>query len=59
MKKSLTDLLIELNEVNAKLERIKNDPDYINSRVDDIFKGKKYTETSVEDISKMLEEVFI
>ena len=59
MKKSLTELLIELNEVNAKLERIKNDPDYINGRVNEVFGDKKYIETSAEDISKMLEEVFI
>ena len=36
----LVSLLIELNQVNRKLDRIKNDPDYIRERTNEIFKDR-------------------
>lgn len=36
----LVSLLIELNQVNRKLDRIKNDPDYIRERTEEIFKDR-------------------
>lgn len=39
-EKDLFSLLMELNQVNRKLDRIKNDPDYIREKTDEIFKNR-------------------
>lgn len=39
---SLTEMIIELQDVNEKLDRIANDPEYIENRARDIFKSKSY-----------------
>lgn len=39
-EKDLFSLLMELNQVNGKLDRIKNDPDYIREKTDEIFKDR-------------------
>lgn len=39
-EKDLVSLLMELNQVNRKLDRIKNDPDYIREKTDEIFKNR-------------------
>ena len=39
---NLTELLIELDAVNKRLDRIENDPDYIKEKAAAIFKGKSY-----------------
>lgn len=36
----LVSLLMELNQVNKKLDRIKKDPDYIREKTDEIFKDR-------------------
>lgn len=43
-KKNIVELLIELDETNRKLERIKNDPSYIKQEVERIFGDKVYTD---------------
>lgn len=39
---SLTELLIELDTINRRLDKIKNDPSYIQNEVNRIFGNKKY-----------------
>ena len=39
-EKDLVSLLIELDQVNRKLDRIKNDPDYIREETEKIFKDR-------------------
>lgn len=43
MEKSITELIIELEDVKRNLDRIKNDPEYIEQKVAAIFNGKKYS----------------
>lgn len=38
-EKDLVSLLVELNQVNRKLDRIKNDPDYIKEKTREVFKN--------------------
>lgn len=38
-EKDLVSLLMELNQVNRKLDRIKNDPDYIEEKTREVFKN--------------------
>lgn len=39
---NLIELMIELEEVNKRIDRIENDPDYIKEKAAAIFKGKTY-----------------
>ncbi len=55
--KSITDLIIELNKVNETIDKIKNDPEYINERVNQIYGGKTYTTAAKEAISALFKEV--
>lgn len=43
-EKNIVELLIELDKTNRKLERIKNDPNYIKQEVERIFGDKVYTD---------------
>ncbi len=43
-KKNIVELLIELDKINRKLERIKNDPDYIKQEVNRVFGDKVYSD---------------
>lgn len=43
-EKSLTELIIELEEVNRTLDKIKNDPSYIEEKVKQVFGDKKHTQ---------------
>ena len=38
-EKDLFSLLMELSQVNQKLDRIKNDPDYIEEKTREVFKN--------------------
>ena len=38
-EKDLFSLLAELSQVNRKLDRIKNDPDYIEEKTREVFKN--------------------
>lgn len=38
-EKDLFSLLAELNQINRKLDRIKNDPDYIEEKTREVFKN--------------------
>lgn len=38
-EKDLVSLLMELNQVNRRLDRIKNDPDYIEEKTREVFKN--------------------
>lgn len=38
-EKDLVSLLMELSQVNRKLDRIKNDPDYIEEKAKEVFKN--------------------
>lgn len=48
MKKNLFELLIEYQEVNTRLDKIRNDPDYINNKVKEIWKDKPQRDHSKE-----------
>lgn len=50
-QRNIIDLIIELETVNQKLDRIKNDPDYIRDKVDSI-PWKKHDYTS--DLSNII-----
>lgn len=52
--KTLTELLIEWDTVNKKLDKIQNDPTYIDNKVKEVFGNKKYTPDKA-DIKKLLE----
>lgn len=41
---SFTELLIAYDTVNRKLDRIKNDPDYIKEEVNRVFGDKQYVD---------------
>lgn len=51
-KKSIVDYIIELEQVNKRLEQIQTDPEYINEKVKQIYGDKKYTQQI--DISSLL-----
>ena len=51
-QKSIVDYIIELEQVNKRLEQIQTDPEYINQRVQEIYGDKKYTPKI--DISSLL-----
>lgn len=51
-EKSLVELIIELEECNKRLDRIQNDPTYIDEKVKAIFGDKKYTDKF--DIASLL-----
>jgi hypothetical protein len=51
--KNIKTLLIELEEVIANLERIKNDSSYIEEKAGQIYKNKKYS-LSVDEISRII-----
>lgn len=53
---SLTELLIELDTINKKLDRINNDPSYIQNEVNRIFGNKKYIDREKvnQDLNKIL-----
>lgn len=38
-EKDLFSLLMELNQVNGRLDRIKNDPSYIEEKTKEVFKN--------------------
>ena len=48
MKKSLVNLLIEWDQVNKNLDRIKNDPSYIEEKTKEVFKNYKKRDYSKE-----------
>lgn len=50
--KSLLELVIELDEINRKIERIKTDDEYIKQKSNEIFKNRKS-----RDYSKELQEI--
>lgn len=54
-QKTLIDLLIDLDQVEKNLERIKNDPEYIKGKAEKIFGNKDYTAQHKEAINHILE----
>jgi hypothetical protein len=54
--KDLRVLLIELNEVNSAIDKIQNDPAYIDQRAHEIFKDKprKDHRADIEKIAALL-----
>ena len=56
MKKTLTELLIDLDTVNRRLDKIKNDPSYIQKEVDRVFGNKRYIdhEKVNQDLTRIL-----
>lgn len=52
---SLKNLLIELDQVNKRLEQVK-DPDYIERRCKEVFGGKDYAADMMANIEPMLKE---
>lgn len=52
--KDIKNLLIELEEVSANLERIKKDSSYIEEKAAQIYKNKKYS-LSVDEISRIID----
>ena len=51
--KTLTELLIEYQECMDRLDRIQNDPTYIDNKVKEVFGNKRYTPDKAE-IEKLL-----
>lgn len=54
MAKNVVALIADLQDIKKRLELIKNDDNYIKSRVDDIYKGKRYSPNreQIENILK-------
>lgn len=53
MRKSLINLLIELDQVNKNLDRIKNDPSYIEEKAKEVFKNRPKKDYS-KDIADIM-----
>ena len=53
MGKSLVNLLIELDQVNKNLDRIKNDPSYIEEKTKEVFKNRPKKDYS-KDIADIM-----
>ena len=47
-QKNLVDLVLELEKVNARLDKIKKDPDYIKKKADQVFKDRPRRDYSSE-----------
>lgn len=52
-EKSLIELLTDLDQVNRNLDRIKNDPSYIEEKTREVFKNHK-TPDYQKDITAIL-----
>lgn len=50
-KKDLFSLLVELDQVNGRLDRIKNDPDYIEEKTREVFKNHQKRDYAKELIA--------
>ena len=40
--KNMIELLTELQTINERIDKIQNDPEYIESKAREVFKGKSY-----------------
>lgn len=48
MKKDIVSLCIELDQINNRLDKIKNDPNYIDGIVKKVYNGKPKRDYSKE-----------
>ena len=53
-EKTITELIIDLQAVNARLEKIKNDPDYIKQEAKKLF-GNRPTKDHTAEIRAILD----